>query len=219
MRHARRLLPALLILLAACSAGPTGSGAGQEATSGDVDAFVAALQRDIDFDYDPLASPADAIKRADLIVVGRTTGISEGVAISSPEGLWNQMTTFTVVVDDVIAGDSAAASSGEIVLQVFRSPLTPIEELQAARPDGQAVFILDDITKWSPFTEAKFEYPDGLGTGSRLFTPFNDGMWFDGGATVHGAMVEPGELAKGWGEVGNLQQLIDALKVAARTQD
>lgn len=146
-----------------------------------LDRFIAKLTRDVDLDYTPLEGVQDAANRADLIVLGTVTGLSPGIAISGPsklEGLWNQMVTLEVRVLRGLSGDAAAAQP-TLAVQVFAPPSATAGELSALVPSASGIFVLDDITDWSPFPGAIFDYPAGLVKGDPIFTPFVDGVIFD----------------------------------------
>jgi hypothetical protein len=92
----------------ALSPAPGGSGGSAEPAT--VEDFAALVRAGINVDYGPTRSPEDAVAQADLIVVGRVTDVTDGVAIEyedpalTSRGLGGYV-TFTVSVDRVISGD------------------------------------------------------------------------------------------------------------------
>ena len=151
-------------------------------------------------------------RTADLVVVGSISAVREGFSISSPEGLWEQRTTVIVTVDEVIAGTPA---SQELTLQLARSPLTGVGELAETLPNGQALFILEDITDWTPFPGALFEYPAGLSDATTIYSPYPDGIWFATDATPVGYFASFDEITTRWSEVADFADLVDAFRRAA----
>ena len=218
----RWLLVALVsvgVAVAACSTTSLGPARPELPGAAAVDRFASLLTSAVDVDYSPLVSPAAAVETADLIVVGRIVKVSEGLRISTKGeqgavALW--LATMTVSVDEIIAG--TGVGQAEITIQTFTDPGMDIETLGRAVPDGPVLLILDDLTDWRPFTDAVFEYPTGLTADTRMFMPFNDGMWFDTSEGLRGVAVSATEIAERWPGADTFPALTTLLSNAAEAQ-
>ncbi len=169
-----------------------------------------------DPDYTPFASPSDAVRIADLIVVGRVVGIEGVTSVSTRTGvggpdMW--LASMRVQVDEVISG---RLGSTEIIVSTFSEPARDPEILAHELPKGLAIFILDDISDWMPFEDAVFTYPDGVTAGSARFMPYADGVWFDSEKGLLGVQVPAAELEARWDGVRTFQDLLGALSEVPR---
>jgi len=201
-------------LLVGYVVGGCGGGSGTSNLNSDnLDDFVAEIRRGADVDYTPIKDAADAVERADVIVVGTLTNVRDGIAIHGEDGLWNEMLTLEVSVEDVVIG-RALAPTDPIVVQVFSSAVVDVEALRASLPKERVILLLDEITDWSPFAGARFTYPDGIDGETRLFTPFSDGVVFDGTEGPVNMLVDPADLADGWAGDSTFEVLIDRLVAA-----
>lgn len=201
----------LAIVTSACtSAGSAAVGATDHAVAS---RFMTSMTRDYAVDYDPFPSTRDAIQAADVIVTGEITDITEGFAIYSPEGLWDQRTTLHVKVDEVIFG---TIPNDYVLLEVSRSPLVPVHEIGSNRPEGQVLLILEDISDWIPFPNAVFEFPPDFDRSTAIYAPYPDGFWLstDGPPVGYFASIE--EMSERWPGVSDYASLTDALRMAAK---
>jgi hypothetical protein len=222
----RWLLVALVsvgVIVAACSTtslpGETSPAKPELPGAAAVERFAGLLTAAVDVDYTPLASPADAVETADLIVVGRIVKVSEGLRIATKGeqgavALW--LATMTVSVDEIIAGTGDGRA--EITIQTFTDPGMDVETLARAVPDGPVLLVLDDLTDWRPFTDAVFEYPTGLTADTRMFMPFSDGMWFDTSDGLRGVAVSATEIAQRWPGADTFPAMVTLLRGAAEAQ-
>ena len=119
-----------------------------------------------------------------------------------------QTTALSVEVADVVKGDPRLL--GEVVeVHVYRSPLTSFEEVSEAAFTGAGVFVLEDVTDWSPMTGATFQNrPDGT-----ILIPYTDGAWFEGAEGP--VAVEAHHFAEPWGDPGSVGAIADLLRSAA----
>lgn len=209
------VIMALGILAGACvGLSAVSPSAVSEADRETVGRFVAELRRGSDADYTPLVDVDDAVERAALIVVGSVVGVGEGVTIDDAEGLAMRMMTLEVAVDDVVVGPSLQAGN-PVAVQVFASAAVDPARLRASIPKTRAIFVLSDITEWVPFAGAKITYPDVVAPGTRLYTPFVDGVVFDGADGLVSMLVESEAVIDGWAGPSTFDELIDRLAVAA----
>lgn len=229
-------LPLLLVLLIAASCGssqPDPSAAAAE--------FNSRVGRDISFDYEPLGGPAAALEAADLIVVGEVVGVSEGMMIVAPgpgapavrelteeeeqlpeidqpdfsdpgETVLGSYVTIEVLVIEIIGGDGASVGD-TLQIQLDRSPTTRIDELVAVPPIGLAVFILSDLTDWSPRPDAVFIYPSNF-NGEQVLAPYTDGVWFTTADGAAGPFASTEDLGGDWGNPETVEDIADALRNA-----
>lgn len=177
--------------------------------------FLAGIRHGTDADYTPLADVEDAAKRAELIVVGSVAGVGEGISIDDEDGLLFRMLTLEIAVDDVILGPNMEVAR-PLIVQIFTSAAVDLAGLEASIPKARAIFVLSDITEWVPFAGAKTSYPDGTTAGTRLFTPFVDGVIFDGADGLDSMLVETEAVVDGWAGRSSFEELIDRLAIAAR---
>src|SRR5687768_3297634 len=121
----------VLPVVVACSTGtarPAADGVPEGAANdGSARRLVTLLHTGSDVDYEPLASPRDAVEKADLIVRGSLAEITEGIAFANADPAVtarraNTYVTFVVEVGEVLAGDAAAVRDGRVYVEVPRSP-------------------------------------------------------------------------------------------------
>lgn len=217
LRTTGRLIavPAIVIAVMACSAvTPAVPSPTQE---GSVERFIAQLNRNLDRDYTPISGADDAARRADLIVLGKITNVSEGIEISGPEGLWNVMLNLDVRVERVLSGPGDQA--GQLIhVQVFASPSLKLNELAASLPPSRVVFVLDDITRWIPFPDAMVAYPSGLVEGNTLYTPYVDGVVFDDSSETRHLYLNEADAAAAWTGAVSFDDLVAKVEAAGRSR-
>jgi hypothetical protein len=225
----RRLISAALAagaiaLAAGGCAGNTGSSgeAGAPARhEGSAAALTSAAGRYMHVDYEPLASPADAVRMADLIVTGTVADIVEGVSykFADPalDGAAGHFTTFVVTVDQVLAG--TGVKRGDRVYASVRSSVhSSVPDLAALNPKAKAVLVMEDITTWKPHPAARVVRPAAVPATAKLYAPFPDGMWLQGPRDARMASVhaEPTDLASSFGAPRTVEQFAATLAVAAK---
>jgi hypothetical protein len=210
---------ALALFAAGCGAGAANNTA---AGTGSAKGFAELAGANIHSDYEPLASPADAVRQADLIVRGTLVQVSDGVRIhyadqATTKRNANSYATFVIAVDKVVSGDAAKVTDGRVYLMVFKNSAATTKELSALNPGAKVVAVLDDITNWRPQPGAKVQRPAAIPAQAALYAPFNDGMWLQGAkdARMYGIDVELTELAPGWAGPRTVDQFTTGLDKAA----
>lgn len=204
-----------MLAVAACigAASDTNTRAVSEASSVQRFADLMVAQREVD--YTPLASPDEAVKKADLVVVGRMRAASEGLRIATPGengavAMW--MATLHVTVTEVISGTTG---EGELILQTFVDPMLKLDAIEEALPTGSVLLVLDDITSWRPFPDAEITYPAGIDKTTKIYFPYTDGMWFDTSEGLRGMGVTSDEIRARWTGADTFAEMVELFRVAA----
>ncbi len=165
----------------------------------------------IDYDYEPLATPAEAIEVADLIVDGEVINVADGMKVSPPDFEPWLHTALQVRVDHVIDGDELLAGEA-IIVQIARSPLLAFEQVAAGCFLGRTLLVLEDASAWEPQPHSIFENrPDGP-----LYMPYSDGAWFQQSedAPILGAFVSIDELRPAWDRPASIEEMVALLEAA-----
>lgn len=189
---------AMLAVSGCAVSAPASSKTGLADDGGKLKRFISQLSTGIDMDYTPLVDAVDAAKRSDLTVVGKITGVSEGITISGPsevDGVWNTMVTLEVSVDRVLGG---GPRRDQLHVQVFATPAAPLSTLATNLPDASVLLVLEDITHWSPFPGASIAYPKGLSKGDALYTPYIDGVVFEDATGIRQLYLPKEEATTDW---------------------
>ena len=165
-----------------------GCGGGREPAT-PVQQFIALATAGVSADFTPLASPKDAMTRADLIVEGTLVQVGEGIALRYPDAAKtlrraNSYMTFVIAVDRVLAGDPAKVHNGRVYVAVRKSGAIDVRDVAAANPQARTVAVLDDVTSWTPSPDAQVVRPHAVPAGAPLYAPYNDGMWLEGAGDV-----------------------------------
>jgi hypothetical protein len=194
-----------------------------ETRPGSVTGMVDAAGRYLHIDYDPLRSPADAVRQADLIVTGSLVGVADGITVDFPDpamaGAAGTFATFVVKVDRVLDRDDVAPALGErIYLAMNVSTETSARELAALNPTARVALVLEDISDWTPHPSATVRRPDAIPAGARLYSPYPDGLWLQGptDARMSGVHSEADGLAAAWGSPRTVDEF--AARIAAATK-
>jgi hypothetical protein len=222
-RTIRTALPAGALTLALVTTGCAGSTTtGQDSAARDRSSaagMTAAAGRNLHVDFEPLTSPADAVRKADLIVTGEVVDVVEGITVAfadpAMEGVAGAFTTFVVQVDRVLDG-TGAGPADRVYVAVGIGGQTSTRELAALNPRAKAVFVLDDITDWQPHPTAHVVRPAAIPANASLYGPFADGMWLQGprDAQMLSVHAELGDLAPAWGKPRTVEQYADAVATA-----
>lgn len=223
-RTMRILLPAGALAFALTATGCASSTADGKTTAreqGSAAGLVAAAGQYTHVDFDPLASPAEAVRKADLIVTGTVVDIVEGITVTfadpAMEGVAGNFTTFVVAVDRVLTG--TGARHGDRVYASVRSSLqTSAKDLATLNPKAKTVLVLDDITTWKPHPAATIVRPAAIPGDARLYAPYSDGIWLQGPRDTRMASVhaEPADLAASFGAPQTVDQFAATLAAAAK---
>lgn len=140
-------------------------------------------------DYQPLASPEDALARADAVVVAEITatelitGVSDGV----------DRLGLRATVTEVISGDVREGEEVRLVIETNPPQAEALEEAPA--PRGAALLVLRE-------------------TGDR-YVPFVDGLWLDGVDGPVGPRSGVDDLPPAWAYPDTVQSLTHDLRNAA----
>ncbi len=220
-----RIALALPVLILAVTAaliigGSTGESAPMK--SGSVEEFVSLSAAGINIDYTPLASPRDAVSKADLIVEGELTDVVDGIALAFPDQRYTERkagsySTYVLTVDRVISGDRSKVTSGRVYVAVPKSRAVAIEQLADANARPRALAVLDDITAWTPSRDVRVIPPAAIPPGAPLYAAHADGLWLQGAddAEMLGLHAHPEELAAAWGAPRTVADVSASLQKAA----
>ena len=207
------------LALVALAAAALAAGCGGESS---VDRLASSITSGINVDYTPLASPRDAVTRADLIVEGTLTDVTEGVGLAFPDPRYTERkagsyATFVVTVDRVVSGDAANLRDKRVYLSVRKSRAAEIGELAGANPQPRIVAVLDDITDWTPGAGVRVTRPAAVPPDAPLYAPYTDGIWLQaaGDAEMHGLHADPHALAAAWGRPQTVSQFSAGVQRAA----
>jgi len=235
MRFRTLFLTALSVLLLAASCGATV----QERSADD---FNGLIQRDLSVDYEPLASPSQALATADLVVRGTVVGAEEGMVVTAPhdptvieltaeeealpepdrpdlsdipdELVLASFVTLLLEVEQVISGDGA--NVGDLLpIQIDHAPATNVKDLVGVAPLGPAVFILEDATDWIPSPDAVFNKPPRLETEEFIFIPYTDGIWLTTSDGLGGPFASKEELSTEWARPQSVEDIAVVLVAAS----
>jgi hypothetical protein len=198
------------------------SGDSSPAKSSTIATFVSLTASGVNVDYTPLASPQDAVAKANLIVEGTLTDVVDGIGLTYPNPLYterqaNTYATFVITVERVISGDAAKVLNGRVYATVHKSRAAEIDELAGANPHPRIVAVLDDITNWSPARGVRVNRPAAVPSSAPLYAPYTDGVWLQGAADaeMYGLHADPDGLASPWGRPRTVRQFSAAVQRAA----
>ena len=215
-------LPVLVLAVAAAPIVGVCSGDSSPAKSSAVGRFVSLTASGVNVDYTPLASPQDAVGKANLIVEGTLTDVVDGIGLTYPNPLYterqaNTYATFVITVERVISGDPAKVRNGRVYATVYKSRAAEIDQLAGANPHPRIVAVLDDTTNWSPAPGVRVNRPAAVPSSAPLYAPYTDGIWLQGpaDAQMYGLHADPHELAAPWGRPKTVSQFSTALQRAA----
>jgi hypothetical protein len=170
----------------------------------------------LEVDYTPLASPADAVAKADLIVRGTLVKVTDGIQVGGAGRSVGQYATFVVKVDEVLAGKAQAGAT--LYVAVLRSTSASPAELNKLNSSSRVALVLDDITSWSPYRGAKVVRPAGVPADAPLYMPYTDGVWMQGAADkqMHGIGAHLTDLSAAWGSAQTVDQFSAKITAAAK---
>ncbi|MFG2004749.1 hypothetical protein ACGFNU_36910 [Spirillospora sp. NPDC048911] len=175
--------------------------------------------QNVHVDYDPLTSPADARKKADLIVEGTLTKVENGIKLAatnpaqaSPEQ--DAYVTFVVNVNKVLDGDARKVKDGKVYVSVYTDGTTSPAKLTALNPQAKVVAVLDDITNWRPSPDETVIRPANIPAAAPLYAPYTDGIWLQGrtDTQMFGVGTKPSDLPPGWKHAKTVTQLSATFK-------
>jgi hypothetical protein len=211
------MLPAVAVAIAVAFS----AGACAKSPAASVDPFVSLASAGVDLDFTPLASPKDAVTKADLVVEGTLTAVADGIALRFPQGAVTQQhantyMTLVVAVDRVISGNPAKVVDGKVYLAVVRNATVGIDKLAALTGRPRIVAVLDDITTWTPVKNVAVVRPAAVPSGASLYAPYSDGFWLQdtGDPAMRGLHAHPEQLAPAWRGVRTLDDVAAALRQA-----
>jgi hypothetical protein len=215
MRQIKYLLVvAFAAMLAACSGGQ--SGAGDRVSARD---FVGLARHGIDIDYEPLASPADAVAKGDLIVEGTLVEIADGMTFggANSEAAEGAGSYVTAVIEVRTVLDGTPVPGRRVYAMVPKSSVVGPRDLAPLGGGLRLVAVLDDIAGWAPAPGVTVLRPAAVPADAALYVPYSDGLWLQGteDQQMVGLHAEPAELGPGWGQVRTLDGYVAALTAAA----
>lgn len=154
------------------------------------DAFLAVM-RTVVFDYEPVSSPHELLLRSDLVVIGRVTG-----AARVPNETRGFGTHLTVEVAEVVHGDRALVSDGQVVVAV----LADVSKAADVRDFGGCDVFLFLAESDSESVGANLEAP-------RVFGAFAQGFWVRDGSSMSGVYASIDQSPAGWKGITTLEDL------------
>lgn len=171
--------------------------------------LVDAANDGIHYDYEPLASPEQARRLADVIVVGRIVGAQEASEIrDASTGRDIRYAVLEVEPMEVLSGEPHSADRIYVAFVISRQP--EWEAIDRGLPDGSVLLILDDLSDWRS--------GELVGFPAEVYAPFTDGFWFEADdGELTGLWVEPGETAARWNAgFDSLDELVVLIRGASR---
>lgn len=187
-------------ILASCApAAPTDSPPVNHAES-----FATLVQGAVSFDYDPSASPADLLDKADLVVVGEIESVVAGRTL--PYGRNNRQVNLVVLVDDTISGTLPAAAEGRVYVELTLGSHQEVADFQQARPTGRVLLFLGDRT----FLDG-VSGETGRPVGQPIYAPHPEGLLIESSDGLVGGLVAIDDLRPGWGAPDSIDEVIAAL--------
>ena len=167
--------------------------------------LAALTSHGVQVDYEPLASPRDAVAGSDLIVRGTLTDVVDGISVKYPDPLATERdagtyATYVLAVDEVLSGDAAKVRDRRVYVAVNKSPTTEVADLARANSKPRVVAVLDDISAWKPMPDATVARSAAVPEGAPLYFAYTDGLWLqdEGAAAMIGLQAEPRELSAAW---------------------
>ncbi|WP_216209959.1 hypothetical protein [Amycolatopsis aidingensis] len=206
---------AFALTAAACS------GADQRAGSddaGSVREFTEAAGKGLSLDYDPLASPRDAVRTADLVVSGTLAEVTDGIRFSGPAeqtaAFDDTYVTFVIEVEQVLAGTPGKSTTDTVHVAVSTGAGAGPERLSALNPQAKVVAVLDEVTTWRPGPRVTVQPPAGAET---LYAAYTDGLWLQGGndRQMYGISADRSALKPAWAGVDTVEEFAASLTRAA----
>lgn len=190
----------LCFALAGCAAAaPAPADVTTQPAVADRGEFAHLLQTGVSYDFEPTDSPADAVRHADVVVVGRVKQIVEGRTLAY--GRSNQQANMVVQVQKTLKG-----SVGDTVyVEVSQPSGVSIDMLEAELPNGRVILFLDDRTD----VEASGE-ESGRPAGSSVYTPLVDGFVIESGTGWTSGLVDRDSLKAAWSKLATIDDVIGA---------
>lgn len=237
MRIIKTLVAAAAVALAAACADPgagpdlgagpgpgpspdAGAGAGSgNAPAGSVRRLTQLAGSGMDTDYTALASPQDAVAKADLVVQGTLVEVTDGIRFTSTDSAQQARraggyTTFVIAVDEVLDGDPAKVTGGRVYVEVSTSTRATPQQLDGLNPRAKVVAVLDDITDWRPNSDTTVVRPATVPAAAPLYASYTDGLWLQGTGDrqMFAISAETDDLAPAWGGASDVDQLAAGLR-------
>ncbi|MFG2004118.1 hypothetical protein ACGFNU_33660 [Spirillospora sp. NPDC048911] len=212
---------ALAFTATACSGADSGgrvTAVSGTSTAGSVRELTELAGQNVHVDYDALTSPADARKKADLIVEGTLAKVENGIRLAAANpaqaGPEETYVTFVVNVQKVLDGDADKVKDGKVYVSVYTDGSTSPAKLTALNPQAKVVAVLDDITNWRPSPDETVVRPANIPATAPLYAPYTDGMWLQGQSDTQmfGVGAEASDLPAGWKHAKTLTQFSATFK-------
>jgi hypothetical protein len=206
---------AVALFATGCAGGQ--SGAERSAQTGSAGQFAAAASRGLHLDYTPLASPADAVAKGEVIVRGTLVEVREGITLKGAAAGRNASASYAtavIKVDEVIDGSAAAGGLLQVVL--YKSSTVATADLAKLNRQPRVVAVLEDITTWTPAPGVRVVRPAGMPTSGPLLMAFPDGLWLQGSAdaAMVGIHADRADLGAAWGGARTVDEYAAALRKA-----
>ncbi|WP_166346269.1 hypothetical protein [Phytoactinopolyspora limicola] len=167
--------------------------------------FTYLLSGGAQVDYEPLASPAEALEFADVIVTGTITDVI-------PDG--SDRVQIEIAVDDVLYGSQPDGGVLYVthgfegwVAGTGGTTKVTVKDLAESGIGLDVVAVAEDVTEVAAGTESP--------AGHRVFTVAIDGFWLEGSGDHHmsGVYVQADDLSgERWGQVTTIEQFTGAIR-------
>lgn len=187
----RRGLFLAMAFLAACTSSSTGS----------VDEFISNL-REVHYDYEVYESPRALANAAEVIVVGRLSGVSSGRHIEAI----GTHATLQVTVDRIVKGSPDLLTDGKVFVEILTTPIATVEAYRASLPTGRVLLFLGDRTDIRGTGET------GGPAGARIFAPWMPGMMFEQGGGFAVGYEDLGSMSDQWQLPASFDELVASLE-------
>lgn len=170
-------------------------------------------------DIQPLASPRDALARADLVVRGTLVDVKQGVTFATDNSelasrLSSDDSLFVVDVSEVIARDPAAVVDGKAYVNVLTGEVSA-GSLARANPRAEVVAAAFELPA-EPMPRVRYVRPGSRPANAPLIGAFLDGVWLQGeaDASMYGLYFTREELPSAWASPTTLREYADRLRAA-----
>ena len=192
---------------------PSSASGAEITTEPSLHTFLDQLGNGIGFDYEPLASPSDALARGDLIIVGAVVDIQPGLEFSFEGRELGRNVTLVIKTERVVSGPETGDTA---YIQMPVSGSASVDELKASNPGSRIVAVLEDLTSFTPLEGASAKLPEGAAADATLYTPWIDGLWFESeSGAIEGVFADREFIPPAWGTITTIDDYVGKLDTEA----
>ena len=197
----RRLivLAVLVVIIAGCA-----SESGRNNQAAAAQDFANLLQSGASYDYDAFDSPLAQRDAADLVVLGTLGEVVPGRQL--PYGRDSKQANLVVKVEEVIRGSSPDPQTAYVEVELGNG--VEFEDVRDAAPVGQRLLLfLDDRTDIGGVNGER-----GRPSGSRIYTPFVQGLIIEAGGDWVSGISDRGEFGPEWRGIDSFDAFVTDLR-------